>query len=249
MLATIDSNKFNYKNKIGKFKYVDIKDLVNNIKNNTISEIHAKKDLNTLNEIKNAEIIKYKRRTPKQKELLSLFNDLLDTILTDKTIKSKSQKGNTLMLSKGDNDNENDKTLMSPTDNDHNEHDKTLMSSTDDDDETMNQNNNNIIKQLNDSLDKIIGKSKSFEDQIKSIRKVENLNEYYFINDYGDKELEFKIFKLKLAYLSNIIDKKIFKQIFGHTFETLANKLINTTNKEENQITVNNIKENKEKLY
>ena len=105
----------------------------------------------------------------------------------------------------------------------------------------MNQNNSNIIKQLTDSLDKIIGKSKSFEDQIKSIRKVENLNEYYFINDYGDKELEFKIFKLKLAYLSNIIDKKIFKQIFGHTFETLANKLINTTNKEENQIIVKNI--------
>ena len=36
----------------------------------------------------------------------------------------------------------------------------------------------------------------------------------------------------------NIIDKKIFEQIFGHTFETLANKLINTTNKEENQIIV-----------
>ena len=49
--------------------------------------------------------------------------------------------------------------------------------------------------------------------------------------------------------MSNIIDKKVFKQIFGHTFETLANKLINTTNKEENQIIVNNIKENKEKLY
>ena len=49
--------------------------------------------------------------------------------------------------------------------------------------------------------------------------------------------------------MSNIIDKKLFKQIFGHTFETLANKLINTTNKEENQITVNNINESKEKLY
>ena len=49
--------------------------------------------------------------------------------------------------------------------------------------------------------------------------------------------------------MSNTIDEKIFKQIFGHTFETLANKLINTTNKEENQIIVNNIKENKEKLY
>ena len=45
------------------------------------------------------------------------------------------------------------------------------------------------------------------------------------------KELEFKIFKLKLAHLSNIIDEEIFKQIFGHTFETLANKLTNTTNK------------------
>ena len=89
---------------------------------------------------------------------------------------------------------------------------KTLISWNEDDDETMNQNNSNIIKQLTDSLDKIIGKSKSFEDQIKSIRKVENLNEYYFINDYGDKELEFKIFKLKLAYLSNIIGKKLFKQ-------------------------------------
>ena len=66
---------------------------------------------------------------------------------------------------------------------------------------------------------------------------------------YGDKELEFKIFKIRLAQLSNIIDEKLFKQIFCHTFETLANKIINTTNKEENQIIVNNIKQNKEKLY
>ena len=47
ILVTIDSNKFNHKNKIGEFKYIDIKDLVNNIKNNTISEIDAKKVLNT----------------------------------------------------------------------------------------------------------------------------------------------------------------------------------------------------------
>ena len=72
---------------------------------------------------------------------------------------------------------------------------------------------------------------------------------YYYISDYGDKELEFNIFKLKLAHLSNIIDKKLFKQIFGHTFETLGNRLITTTNKEENQIIVNNINENTEKLY
>ena len=44
-----------------------------------------------------------------------------------------------------------------------------------------------------------------------------------------------------------MIDIKLFKQIFGHTLETLANKLINTKNKEENQIIVNNINESKEK--
>ena len=46
-----------------------------------------------------------------------------------------------------------------------------------------------------------------------------------------------------------IIDKTLFKQIFGDALETLANKLINTTNKKENQIIVKNIDNNKNKLY
>ena len=48
--------------------------------------------------------------------------------------------------------------------------------------------------------------------------------------------------------MSNEIDEESFEHIFGHTLETLANKLINTTNKEENQIIVKNINENKKKL-
>ena len=68
------------------------------------------------------------------------------------------------------------------------------------------------------------------------------------MKDYGDKKLNFKIFKLRLAHLPNIINKKLFKQIFGHTLEELATKLINTTNKEKNQIIVNNIEKNKDKL-
>ena len=67
ILAIIDSNKFNYKNKIGEFKYIDIKDLVNNIRNNTISEISAKKGLNTLNELKNTGITKQKNATLNRK--------------------------------------------------------------------------------------------------------------------------------------------------------------------------------------
>ena len=35
-----------------------------------------------------------KTLTPKQKELLNLFNDLLDTISIDKTLESKSQEDN-----------------------------------------------------------------------------------------------------------------------------------------------------------
>ena len=54
--------------------YIDIKDLLNNIESNAISEIDAKKSVNTLNKIRNAEI-KYKRRIAKQKELLNLFKD------------------------------------------------------------------------------------------------------------------------------------------------------------------------------
>ena len=49
--------------------------------------------------------------------------------------------------------------------------------------------------------------------------------------------------------MSNEIDKKLFKQIFGNTLEALANKLIDTTNKEKNHKIVKNINKNKEKLY
>ena len=71
ILAIIDSNKFNYRHKIGEFKYIDIKDLVNKIRNNTINTIPAKESLNTLNKTKNAEIINHKKHTLKQKELLN----------------------------------------------------------------------------------------------------------------------------------------------------------------------------------
>ena len=80
--------------------------MAHNIRNNTISEVSAKKGLNTLNKIKDAAIIKYKKHTPKQKELLNLFNDLLDTILTDETLKSKCQKDKRLMSSKDEKENE-----------------------------------------------------------------------------------------------------------------------------------------------
>ena len=121
---------------------------------------------------------------------------MLDVILTDKTLISSKDENENEKEKEKENKNENDKTLMPSNDDDDNENknDKTLMSSNDDDNDN-NENDNNIIKQLNDNLDEIIDKSKSFEDQIKSIRKVKNLDDYYYVNDFGDKELKFKIFK------------------------------------------------------
>ena len=49
--------------------------------------------------------------------------------------------------------------------------------------------------------------------------------------------------------MSNEIDEDLFEQIFGHTLIKLADKLINTINKEENQIIVNDIQKNKDKLF
>ena len=87
--------------------------MVNNIRNNTIGEISPEKVLNKLKKIKNVGIIKYKKRTSKQKELLNLFNNLLDVILTDETLMSSKDEN--------ENENENDKTLMSSNEDDDNE--------------------------------------------------------------------------------------------------------------------------------
>ena len=87
-----------------------------------------------------------------------------------------------------------------------------------------------IKRNKNNVLDEIIDKSKSFEEQIKSLKKLKGLKGYWPYDDYGDKELKLKYFKIELADMSNEIDKQLFEEIFGQ----LADKLINTTNKEEN---------------
>ena len=112
--------------------------------------------------------------------------------------------------------------------------------------ETTDQNEKNItIEKLNDYFDKMIDKSKSCEDQIESLEKVKNLDQ----NFIKDLDLKSKIFKLKLVHVLKMMDKTLFEKIFGHTLEVLANKLINTKNKKENQIIVKNLDKYKNKFY
>ena len=67
--------------------------------------------------------------------------------------------------------------------------------------------------------------------------------------DHDDKELNLRIFKAKATYILNDLGKQLFEKIFGHTFAALADKLINTTNKEENKIIIDDIKKNRDKIY
>ena len=65
----------------------------------------------------------------------------------------------------------------------------------------------------------------------------------------GNKELNLKISKAKAAYLLNDLDEQLFEEIFGYTFLASADKVINTTNKEENKIIIDDIKKNRGKIY
>ena len=200
ILTAIDSNGFNHKNKIGNLKFHDISNLVNDIKNNTISDALAKQKLNVLNQIKKGRN-KNKRVINGQKILLKLFDDLVETIYLVK----KENNSNNVSV-------------------------------------TENENVNNIDDNV-DNYFNIIDKTQSFEDQMIKLKKIDDLNQCLDVSYCDDnKKLNFKIFKIKLAHISNDVDEQLFEKIVGHKYVALADKLLNTTSKEENQIFINNIK-------
>ena len=103
--------------------------------------------------------------------------------------------------------NRNDETLMSSKNDDDNGNEN----DDDDDDETMSQNQKNeIIKGKwffwwNNWQIKIIWRAN------KIVKKREDLKGFWPYNDFGDKELKSKYFKIELADMSNDIDEKLFE--------------------------------------
>ena len=142
MLTTIDSNKFNHKNKIGKFKFNDINNLINNIKNNTISEADTKKKINELNEINKTEV-KGERLFNSQKILLRLFDYSVKAIFnnSNNSINNNNSNNNNENESKNENENENDDESVNDGESE-NENE----SENDDDDITVKEINNNFKK-------------------------------------------------------------------------------------------------------
>ena len=160
ILTTIDSNKFNHKNKIGKLKFNDINDLINNIKYNTISEALAKQKLNALNEIIKEET-KKKLIINGQKVRLNLFDDLVETIFN-------INKNNNKIVNENNNVNDNHSDNDNDNDNDDNDD---YYDNDDDYDDYDNDNDDEItVKETNNNFKKI-DETKSFEDQINIFKK------------------------------------------------------------------------------
>ena len=120
-----------------------------------------------------------------------------------------------------------------------------------DDDDDYDSDNEQYyeIRQINKIL-KNIDEIKSFEDQIDIFKKLPCLYDYWPMNYCEDnKETNLRLFKLKFVHVFNDVDDNLFKEIFGLTSVKLADKLINITSKEENQMFINDIEINRDKIF
>ena len=135
-----------------------------------------------LNEIKNVET-KGKQLIKSQKKLLGLFDDL-------KTIFNNNNNGNN---NESDSNNKNESKNKNVNENE-NENEK---------DEYYYK-----IGQLNNWFE-TIDQTKSLEEQLKLLKeRGEFLSEYWNVGYYhGNKELNYKSFKAKAAYLLNELDE------------------------------------------
>ena len=143
--------------------------MINNIKNNTISETDAKEKLNALDVIRNIET-KSKRVISSQKVLLNLFDDLLKTIF--------------------DNNNNNNNNNNDDNDND-------IVNESENKNKNVNDYESHKIRQINKWF-KTIDKTKSFEELIEILKTIDFLHEYLHDYYHDDKELNNKIFKVNL---------------------------------------------------
>ena len=159
-----------------------------------------------------------------------MFGDL-------KTIFNNSNNSNNSNNNESDSNNENENVNENKNKNEN-----------ENENESDNEQNYQI-EQINNNFKKI-DETKSFKDQIDILKEIPELNDYWYIEYYEDnKEINLRLFKLKFAHIFNDVDDNLFKEIFGLTSVNLADKLINTTSKEDNQMLVNDIEINRDKIF
>ena len=125
-----------------------------------------------------------------------MFDDLLKTIFN---------------VNEGENDsvnvNENGNESVSE-----NENESVSESESENENENERDDGQYFLKQINNIFKKI-NETKSLEDQINILKKVPNLNDYWY-NEYyeNNKDINLRLFKLKLAHVFNDADDNLFKK-------------------------------------
>ena len=194
--------------------------MVNNIKNNTISEADDKKKINALNEIKKVET---KNKHLIKKKLLNLFDELLETIFNNNNNNKSVNENDNATVNKNDNENVNDNDTV---DDNANVNDKINNNVNDYDnaDDYDNVDDYEIMK-VNNYFG-TIDETKSFEDQTEELIKEEYLSDCWHMCYYdNNKEINFKIFKLKCAYILIDIDEDLKKYLFLYLKKYLVTHL------------------------
>ena len=86
---------------------------------------------------------------------------------------------------------------------------KEKMSENESKNENKKYTSHNKIKELNDWFE-TIDQTKSLEDQIEILKTKDALDYYWYVSYYNDnKDLNYKLFKAKAAYLLNELDEHL----------------------------------------
>ena len=197
-----------------------------------------------------------------------MFDDLLKTIFNETVNESNSNTKNETVnesnsSTKNETVNESNSSTKNKTVNESNSSTKNESKSdnksnyesdyeSDNEGDNLTNKDENYykIKQLNNWFE-TIDQTKSLEEQIEILKTKDFLYEYWSLKYYNDnKDLNYKIFKAKAAYLLIDLNKQIFEKIYGCNFMVLVEKLISTIDKkEENQIIIDDIKNKRSKFF
>ena len=168
-----------------------------------------------------------------------MFDDLLKTIFNANKNENKSESEND---SVNESESESERVNKNESINEN-------KNESENENENESDDGRYYLKQINNNF-KEINETKSFKDQIDILIEIPDLGDFWYNKYYEDnKETNLRLFKLKFAHIFSDVDDNLFKEIFGLTFVELADKLINTTSKEENQMLIDYIEIKKHKMF
>ena len=129
-----------------------------------------------------------------QKKLLSLFDDLLKTIFNVNENENESASENE---NESVSENENESTSENENESvSENENESVSESENENENENESDDGQYFLKQINNNFKKI-NETKSLEDQINILKKVPNLNDYWYNKYYEDNEdINLRLFKI-----------------------------------------------------